>query len=227
MTITRWTDQDLMATQLLTEKFGVEFWKKAVLVLTKGNMLKPRSPGIDDKTFCKRAYDNFLRIFQAQLIKQEVPKEIATSIPTVAAGSYTDKYLPYVSKAASDDSEQNYQDFLPELWLTCFERISHNPRYTFISVENYSKRIEVNKDYLPQEQKEFIEEYEQQCEEKDKEQPEICKRRYNEKRAQLQFKKERELENLVQEFQKKRESWNFSTKIHRSDSYLKWYTFEP
>ena len=213
MSITRWTNQDLMATRLLTEKFGVEFWKKAVLVLTKANTVKPGSPDVDDKIFCKRAYNNFMRMFQEQLIKQEVPKDIVIGIPTVAAGSYSDRCLPYVSKAVSNNSEQNYQDFLPELWLTCFEQILHNPRYSFIRVRDYSKRIEVSKDCLSQKQKEFIEQYEQQCDAKHQERQEKSERKYNEKKIELQSEKEREIRRIHQNH----------TRIRRSDSYLQWY----
>lgn len=197
MTITRWASQDIKATSLLTKKFGAHFWKKAVLVLTKANMIKPRSSSDDDKEFCRRAYESFVHMFKTQLINQEVPEDIATKIPAVAAGSYGDRCLPYVSKAVSDDSEQKCKDFLPELWLTCFERMSGNSRFNFFKATDFSERIEVNKDHLPQEQKELVEKLEQEFKEKEKKLQEN-ERRLNDRIAQLNIEKQREIERMRQ-----------------------------
>ena len=148
---TRWFPQDIKETKLLTEKFGINFWNKTVLILTKANMtLQLNQARENEKSFCKRVYDNFMKRFQSQLIKQGVPADVATTIPAVAAGSDRDKYLPYVSKAVSEGrEEQECQDFLPELWLTCFEQISGKPRGAFLKDTNYSKRLDINKDRLP------------------------------------------------------------------------------
>lgn len=197
MTTTRWTPQEVKATNLLTKKFGAEFWKKAVLVLTKANMVKPSSPGIEDKTFCKTVYDNFVRMFQAQLMKQNVPEDIASYIPAVAAGSYSDSYLPYVSKAVSDNAEQNCKNFLPELWLTCFERMSDTSRFNFLKVTDYSKRIEASRDHLQQEQKEYLEKMEQQFEAKEKKLQDNEKR-LNQRIEQLNLEKRRKIEEMHQ-----------------------------
>ena len=200
MTITRWAEQDIMTTNLLTKKFGAGFWKKAVLVLTKANIVKPRSSGDDDKMFCKTVYDNFVKKFQAQLIEQEVPEDIARNIPTVAAGSYSDRCLPYVSKAVSDNTGQKCKDFLPELWLSCFERMSGNSRLNFLKVTDYSKRIEASRDHLQQEQKELLEKLEQDLEAKEKELQEN-ERRLNARIAQLNIEKQREIERIRQSIQ--------------------------
>ena len=169
MTDTRWFPQDINETKLLTKHFGVKFWNKAVLVLTKANIMVQLNQASDDeKTFCKRAYDNFVRIFQEQLIEQGVNSYVAKKIPVVAAGSNRDRYLPYVSKAVSEGSNQGYQDFLPELWLTCFEKMSGKSRDAFLKVTEYSKRVEVNKDRLPRAQTELTKEVEEQFKEKEK-----------------------------------------------------------
>ena len=149
MTIVRWTPQEVKATKLLTEKFGTEFWKKAIMVLTKANMVKPPAANENEKAFCKRVYDSFERMFQGQLIDQGVHAEIANNIPEITAGSDRDRFVPYVSNFVSDTSGQEYQDFLPELWLTCFECMSGKSQFNFLKVTNYSKQIKINKDCLP------------------------------------------------------------------------------
>ena len=186
---TRWFPQDIKETKLLTEKFGINFWNKAVLVLTKANMTLQLNQGSEnEKSFCKRVYDNFTKIFQSQLIKQGVPAHVVMKIPTVAAGSDRDKYLPYVSKAISGGcDDQGYQDFLPELWLTCFEQISGKPRDTFLKDTDYSKRLDVNKDRLPRAQKQLTDRAEKEFKEKE----EIFKEnevRLNAQIAQLQIR---------------------------------------
>ena len=167
---TRWFPQDIKETKLLIDKFGIDFWNKTILVLTKANMMVQLNQGSEnEKSFCKRVFDNFVQIFRSQLIKQGVPAHVVTKIPTVAAGSDRDKYLPYVSKAVSDGhEEQGYQDFLPELWLTCFEQISEKSRDAFLKETNYSRRLDVNKDRLPQAQKQLTEKVEMEFKEKEK-----------------------------------------------------------
>lgn len=166
---TRWFPQDIKETKLLTQKFGISFWNKTVLVLTKANMTVQLNQGSENEgSFCKRVYDNFTQIFQSQLIKQGVPAQVVKKIPTVAAGSVRDKYLPYVSKAVSEGrEEQGYKDFLPELWLTCFEQISGKPRNTFLKDINHSKRLDINKDRLPRAQKQLTERVEKEFKEKE------------------------------------------------------------
>ena len=218
MTTTRWTYQEVKATNLLTKKFGAEFWKKAVLVLTKANMVKPASTGIDEKKFCKTAYDNFVNMFQTQLMQQNIPEQIASNILTIAAGSYSDRYLPYVSKAVSDNSEQKCKNFLPELWLTCFERISDNSRFNFLKVIDYSKRIEASRDHLQPEQKEFLEKIEQKFEAKEKELQEKEKR-LNKRIEQLNIEHQRKLEEMRRNIQRQYAQPPPRPVIHRTVHY--------
>ena len=200
MTVTRWTPQEVKATKLLTEKFGEDFWKKSIVVLTKANMVKPPHTSGDDKAYCKRVYCNFVRQFQTQLTNQGVSPHIANSIPVVAAGSDRDRYLSYISKIASENAEHRLQDFLTELWVTCFERTSGNSRFNFLKVTDYSSRITVNKDRLPPAQKEMLEELERQYKEKE----ELLKqneKRLNEKIMQLTIEKQQEIEEIRKQIQ--------------------------
>ena len=200
MTTARWTHQEIMATLLLTKKFGVEFWKKAILVLTKANTLKPKSAGVDEATYFKRAYDSFIRKFQTQLVQQEVPEDITSKIPTVAAGSNRDRYLPYVSKAVSDGTEERCRDFLAEIWLTCFEQMSQKSRFNFLKVTDYSKRIEVNREHLQPYQKAYIDDLERQFKIKEKELQDNVQK-LNQRISQLNADKQREIERVCQSVQ--------------------------
>ena len=165
---TRWFVQDVKETRLLTEKFGVTFWENSLLVFTKANILTQMNQENDnEKTFCKRTYDNFVQIVQEQLIEQGVSSSVTNNIPAVLAGSERDKYLPYVSKTVSDTCNEGYQDFLPELWLTCFEQISGKPRNVFLKVTDYSKTVELSKDNLTRAQKQLTSEIEEQFKEKE------------------------------------------------------------
>lgn len=200
MTTTRWTLQEVKATKLLTEKFGVDFWKKCIIVLTKANMVKPQNADTDDKTHSKRAYDNFARKIQKQLTSQGVSIDVAADIPIVAAGSEGDRHLPYVSKIISENSDNRCQDFLPELWVTCFERTSGRSRFNFLKVTAFSKRIKVNKDRLPRAQKELLEELERQYKEKE-EMLKQTEARLNEKISQLTIEKQQEIEKIRKSIQ--------------------------
>lgn len=202
MTIARWTPQEVKATKLLTEKFGEGFWTKSIVVLTKANMVKPPHTSGDDKAYCKRAYCNFVRKFQTQLTDQGVSPHIANGIPVVAAGSDRDRYLSYVSKIVSENAEHRLQDFLPELWVTCFERTSGNSRFNFLKVTDFSSRITVKKDCLPPDQKEMLEEFERQYKEKE----ELLKqheKKLNEKIMQLTIEKQQEIEEIRKQIQSK------------------------
>ena len=131
MTTTRYTEGEIQATKLITDKFGAEFWNRCVLVLTKANAVAvPPRERRNKQDYHKRLFSNHLRRFRKQLIKQGVSEEIADGIPAVAAGRYepdvpdddpeNERYIWYVSDRTT--SSDKPVDFLKELWLTCFER---------------------------------------------------------------------------------------------------------
>lgn len=197
MTTTRWLRQDVVATDLLTKRFTADFWKKTIVVLTKANMVKQTKEGVNEKIFCKNVYDSFQQKFQAQLIDQGVPESVVHDIPVVAAGSDGDRHLPYVSKAASDDNQEGYQDFLPELWVTCVERMSGDSRFNFLKVTDYTKRIKVNRDRLSRAQQELLKDVEQKYKEREMAM-EKQEKMLNEKIAQLEVSNQKEIEKMRQ-----------------------------
>lgn len=140
MTTVRWTPNEKRALELLTRKFGPEFWRKTVLVLTKANMVSvpPKEKG-KERDYHQRLYCNFTKIFHDQLAAQGVPESIAQEVPCVAAGlcdpeddSEEGRFIWYVSGKSKSCSDCVQVDFLYELWVTCFETISRRNRDYFV-----------------------------------------------------------------------------------------------
>lgn len=140
MTTVRWTPNEKRALELLTRKFGPEFWKKTVLVLTKANMVSvpPKEKG-KERDYHQRLYCNFTKIFHDQLAAQGVPESIAKKVPCVAAGlcdpeddSEEGRFVWYVSGKSKSCGDRVQVDFLYELWVTCFETISRRNRDYFV-----------------------------------------------------------------------------------------------
>ena len=132
MTTSRWTVSEINATRLLTATFGDTFWQKCVVVLTKANSIwiPPGKRVISEKVYAKRLYGNIRERFSKQLVDQGILKELVQCIPFVAAGWINtsgpvnpERYLWYVSDKADASNLMEKIDFLPELWVTCFERV--------------------------------------------------------------------------------------------------------
>ena len=161
MTVVRWTPPEENATKLLTERFGVDFWKKAVLILTKANVVTvPRTYKGKEGIYHKQLYENFVRRFREQLIQQGVPEEGTANLRAVAAGycdpddeTEKDRYIYYASDKAKVSKENAQCDFLQELWITCFEILSDVDRAKFMTMTE--NRI---KPYIPTEEQKRIEE---------------------------------------------------------------------
>ena len=130
MTISRYAVPEIRSAELLTKRFGKEFWKRCVLVVTKANCVwVPRDR--DPLEYHKNLYKNFSQVFRSHLMKQGVSSSIANSIPVVTIGrcdchavdesiSQDERFVWYVS----DQSEaKEPTDFLSELWVTLFETI--------------------------------------------------------------------------------------------------------
>ena len=184
MTITRWDDRHSKTIELFTETFGLDMWKKTILVLTKANMLRPTTAGSDEKSLCKNTFETLEKMLKDKLTQLGVPEEVSTNIPAVAAGSDNERYIPYVSKTITGESTQRHQNFLLELWVTCFERMSSNCRSNFIDETKFHSRLEVSIDCLPPEKKKLLEE-EQRKNEEDKKAHEERQKALNEQRARL------------------------------------------
>ena len=130
MTILRWTNREKTTTTLLTQKFGKDFWKKCIIVLTKANIVYVRKDcKHKQRMYHEQLYHNLLGKLRQQLSDLHVPGSVCSSLPAVAAGivyndydgedTYNDRYLWYVSERRRDSSER--EDFIAELWVTVFE----------------------------------------------------------------------------------------------------------
>ena len=184
MTITNWDDRHSKTIELFTETFGLDMWEKTILVLTKANKLKPTTVGSDKKSLCKSKFETLEEKLKDKLTQLGAPEEVSTNIPAVAAGSDNERYIPYVSKTITAESIQRRQNFLLELWVTCFERMSSNRRSNFINETEFQSRLEVSEDCLPPEKKELLEE-EQRKNEEDKKAHEENLKALNEQKARL------------------------------------------
>ena len=146
MTISRYAITEIRSAELLTQKFGPNFWKRCVFVMTKANCVRApsreRGAGAE-RDYHQRLYTNLSRKFRNHLIEQGVPRSIANNIPAVAAGHYdpsiddnnplSERYVWYVSDKTKpqlfhffhkreDEEPSNCRvDFLTELWVTCLE----------------------------------------------------------------------------------------------------------
>lgn len=157
MTIARWTKAEIEATSKLSRRFGNGFWQKTVVVLTKANMYRSRLESQDEKRTFERAYHAFVNQFRSQLKRQSVPPGIADGIPAVAAGSDADRELPYVSEEAAKSTPPHvYPDFLPELWITCLERVSKKARGYFVQA-TAPQRFKLRKERASEEMFQLVE----------------------------------------------------------------------
>ena len=136
MTSPRYTSAEIRATELITNKFGPDFWNRCVLVMTKANMVRvPPSEKGKERDYHMRLYDKFMDIFRDQLIKQGVSKDVANAIPGVATGNVhpdddEERYIWYPSTKA--EPSERPVDFLSELWVTCFERTASDSQAKFL-----------------------------------------------------------------------------------------------
>ena len=152
MTISRYAVPEIRSAELLTERFGREFWKRCVFVMTKANCVwVPRDR--DPLTYHKNLYKNLSQVFRSHLMKQGVSSSIASSILAVAAGrcdyhavdesiSQDERYVWY----ASDQSKAKERtDFLSELWVTLFEttrRCSADTLCKFVAATGQDDRVQ-------------------------------------------------------------------------------------
>ena len=94
---------DVLAMQKLTRKFGNDFWKNAVIVLTFANMLEHLNcEWSKDKEEKSRAFKGVISEWEEQIKEilindAGVPKEIVDGIKIVPAGHYLGRALQIVS----------------------------------------------------------------------------------------------------------------------------------
>ena len=95
MTTTRWLPADQNAIGLITKRFGMTFWSKSILVLTKANQFQlskrysdPAKISEWEKT-CEKAFNDIADPFKAQLngLLPSTEHCKVDKIPVIAAGS--------------------------------------------------------------------------------------------------------------------------------------------
>ncbi|KAL5516331.1 hypothetical protein EMCRGX_G001625 [Ephydatia muelleri] len=148
MTTTRWLPPDQQAIELFTKRFGMEFWSKAILVLTKANQYQLSKPYADPAEWDKRCERAFLDI--AEPIKEQLKKLLSPSeyssvdnIPVVAAGDYGEeaKHRELIFVAPG----KKHMDYLSELWVQCLKRLPPGKsRLAFMQASDLSVAISPN-----------------------------------------------------------------------------------
>ena len=135
MIAARWTPPEVKSIRLLTETFGNTFWDKALLVLTKANLVEPRKEVTsgEEKEYFRRLKVNKEKKFRTEVAKQvnrtqEHPNRI-DSIPAVPAGSEAEQFL------------LDGKHFIGNLWVTCLERLPKNQVELFMQATGSASRI--------------------------------------------------------------------------------------
>jgi predicted GTPase len=143
MTTSRYTAAEIRAIQLITNKFGPEFWNRCVLVMTKANMVRiPPSQRGKEREYHKRLYNIFMKKFHDQLVEQGVSTIIVNQLPGVAAGIIQseddeERYIWYPSVRAQPSERP--VDFLSELWVTGFERTASESQAKYLRATTHQR----------------------------------------------------------------------------------------
>jgi len=189
MTAVRLTDQDKKAVRALTQRFGANFWKKTVLVLTKANMVT------GEKGYHQSLYKGFVKEFTSILTGEGVPTETSRKIPCVAAGFFdaksdhdeNERFVWYASDTAKAQANEKV-DFLPELWAACFQMLSGKPRSDFVTKAR-TRRAVTAEEIAEKEKKERREALEKKVE-----QERIAREREESQRLMRERERQRKLE---------------------------------
>ena len=135
MIATRWTPPEVYSVRLLTETFGNTFWDKAILVLTKANLVRPVKEVTKEE---KKEYFRKMKVYKETKFRTEVAKQVnctqehpngIDNIPAVPAGSEAVQFL------------LDGKHFIGNLWVTCLERLPSNQVELFMQATGSTSRI--------------------------------------------------------------------------------------
>lgn len=156
MTALRFTKDEKESIGQFASKFkSTKFFERCVLVMTMANKLSvppSQRSKIGLVEYCKNKYVAILEAFRAELIENNIPESVVNNIPAVAAGyiilnqeitEEDKKYrlLWYISKSFEEEHKEPPQDFLPELWATCFTRVSEEAQTYFLKATEAVERL--------------------------------------------------------------------------------------
>ena len=140
---------DKVAIRLLSNTFGLEIWKRCVLVLTKANQLSQMAEASATIEYHKKVFQNFRSTFCSCIQEQGVPASVCDGLHMVAAGiSRRDNYSGRFLYFASEHSIANLcletrivpkplalVDFLIELWTTILETVPEASRMQYLQAK--------------------------------------------------------------------------------------------
>ena len=121
--------RDFRATQLLTAKFGPNFWNHTIFVMTFANTLERRLMLSYEAEQLKEKFDECLKEWKEKINKAlsaaGVPKNTLDNIPVVPAGAQKKPHLP----------GQKY--WLSYLWFTFLQRAKLQSKLTLLTMGFY------------------------------------------------------------------------------------------
>ena len=147
---------------VITKKFGVKFWERCVLVLTKANCLyippEYRAP-LATIEYHENVFKNIQAEFCSHLEEFKVSKSDLQN-HTVATGlidntnDNPDRFIHYASKhvkasikkCGSEKDKLELVDFIAELWVVCLGRVPTESRNRYLQATALGGRIVVNDD---------------------------------------------------------------------------------
>ncbi|KAL9966560.1 hypothetical protein ACROYT_G024651 [Oculina patagonica] len=118
----RFRNDDIKTVQKLTEAFGSQLWKHAVVVLTFANEVHP--PPSDRDVNIQEFFDQRVRVFKKKIqevfLNVGVPGDVVINVPFVAAGDLSEPRLPGIDS------------WLTAFWIATFKRLNRSARPTFL-----------------------------------------------------------------------------------------------
>ena len=123
MTDTRFRPEDKAAIRNIVDKLGTEIWKKAMIVLTFANQVRPNSSYGGS---AKKYFEETLAQFRKAYTEESTSVGVQLDNPCTPAGDIGQQELPIC------------KDWLPVFWLMALKKIDNSAKSAMLKV-NYSR----------------------------------------------------------------------------------------
>lgn len=120
----RFRTDDLETMTKLTQTLGPQLWDHAVVVLTFANEVhaspSKKAKDITEKDVFNNRLLGFKKKIKQELIKLDIPEEVAVNVPFVPTGDSSEPKLP------------DRNNWLTAFWVAAFKRINRNAKAAFL-----------------------------------------------------------------------------------------------
>ena len=120
----RFRTDDLETMTKLTQTLGPQLWDHAVVVLTFANEVhaspSKKAKDITEKDVFNNRLLGFKKKIKQELIKLDIPEEVAVNVPFVPTGDSSEPKLP------------DRDNWLTAFWVAAFKRINRNAKAAFL-----------------------------------------------------------------------------------------------